>query len=175
MEIDNQYPIGKFKRPALIDPGLRAELISQIEAAPARLRSAVAGLDDGRLDTPYREGGWTVRQVVHHLPDSHVNAYVRFKLALTESEPTIKTYREGLWAELPEALSGPVEFSLGLLESLHARWAACMRQIPAESFARTLRHPDHGPMNLDQLLAMYAWHGRHHVEQIIVLRRRKGW
>lgn len=175
MEIDNRYPIGKFKRPDAVDEALRAEFISQIEAAPSKLRSAVAGLDDDRLDTPYREGGWTVRQVVHHLPDSHVNAYVRFKLALTETEPSIKTYEEHLWAELPDARSGPVDVSLNFLESVHARWTACMRQMPAESFARALRHPEHGLMTLDRVLAMYAWHGRHHVEQILVLRRLKGW
>jgi len=175
VEIENQYPIGKLERPAIIGEALRAEHVSQIEAAPSKLRLAVSGLDDGQLDTPYREGGWTVRQVVHHLPDSHMNAYVRFKLALTETEPAIKTYEEKLWAELPEARSGPIELSLALLECLHARWVACMEHIPAESFSRSLRHPDHGLMTLDQLLAIYAWHGRHHVEQILGQRRRKGW
>lgn len=175
MKIDNRYPIGKYRRPEIIGEALRAEHVSQIEAAPEKLRLAVAGLDDGQLDTPYREGGWTVRQVVHHLPDSHLNAYVRLKLALTETEPEIKTYEEQLWAELPDARSAPIEISLGLLELLHARWVACMRQMPAESFKRPLRHPDHGLMTIDQLLAIYAWHGRHHVEQILGLRRRKGW
>jgi uncharacterized damage-inducible protein DinB len=175
MEIDPRYPIGKFTRPAVIDETMRDQFIAEIATAPSALLAAVAGLDERQIDTPYRDGGWTVRQLVHHLPDSHVNAYVRFKLALTEDEPTIKTYEEQWWAELPDARLGPLQPSLDLLSALHKRWVACCREITPESFSRKLRHPDHGLMTLDELLAMYAWHGRHHVEQILGLLRRKGW
>lgn len=174
-EISPQYPIGRFTRPADIDRRAREEFIHQIEAAPQRLREAVAGLDGAQLDTPYREGGWTVRQVVHHLPDSHLNAYTRFKLALTEPEPTIRTYEEALWAELPEARAGSIEMSLNLLEALHERWIASLRAIPDQLFQRTFRHPEIGVMNLDEQLALYAWHGRHHVAHISTLRERMGW
>lgn len=172
---DLAYPLGRFEAPAIIDAAARAAHIARIEAAPAALRRAVAFLDDRQLDTRYRPGGWTVRQVVHHLPDSHLNAYVRCKLALTESQPTIRPYDEALWAELPEARTGEVEWSLDLLDAVHARWVACLRSIPAASFARTFRHPEIGVMSIDRQLAMYAWHGEHHVAHITSLAAREGW
>lgn len=172
---DLAYPIGRHQPPAVVDDAARGRFIAELAAAPAALRAAVQGLDERQLDTPYRSGGWTVQQVVHHLPDSHLNAYVRFKLALTEDEPLIRTYEEARWAELPEARQGPVGLSLDLLDALHARWLACIRALPPERFARTFRHPDLGVMTLDQQLAMYAWHGRHHVAQITALAAREGW
>jgi hypothetical protein len=153
----------------------RREMIDQIEQAPARLRAAVEGLTAEQLDTPYRPEGWTVRQVAHHVPDSHLNAYIRFKLALTEEEPPVKTYEEALWAKLPDTASVPVEVSLVLLESLHRRWVAVLRSMSAGDFERTLRHPDFGVINLNQLLGMYSWHGRHHVAHVTGLRERMGW
>lgn len=145
----------------------RAGAIDAIAAAPAALRAAVAGMTDADLDTPYRPGGWTVRQVVHHLPDSHMNAYVRLKLALTEERPTIRPYDEARWAELPDSRDVPVEVSLALLEALHLRWVALLRALPPASFERTLIHPEWPePMSLDRLVALYAWHGRHHVAHV---------
>jgi uncharacterized damage-inducible protein DinB len=172
---DLRYPIGKAQLVAPLDDGERRQMIAQIEEAPARLRAAVAGLTPEQLDTPYRPGGWTVRQVVHHVPDSHLNAYVRFKFALTEQEPAIKTYDEARWAELPDTRAVPVEVSLALLENLHRRWVALLRALAAADFARTLRHPDHGVITLDQLLCIYSWHGRHHTAHVTALRERMGW
>ena len=172
---DLRYPIGKFQPPASVTDAERAVLVDQIAALPAELRSAVSTLDDTQLDTPYREGGWTVRQGVHHVPDSHVNAYTRFKLALTEDVPTIKTYEEAQWAELPEARSAPIGVSLALLEALHQRWVLLLRVLAPAQFARTFRHPEMGVMTLDQQIAMYAWHGRHHLAHITSLRTRMGW
>lgn len=171
----SRYPIGRFQMPASVTPDERAHYIDEIKSAPANVRAAVAGLNDAQLDTPYREGGWTVRQVVHHVPDSHLNAYVRFKLALTEAEPTIKTYDEARWAEVPEAKTAPIEMSLALLEAVHRRWLASLQVVPAAAFARTFRHPEWGLVSIDQLLALYAWHGRHHTAHITGLRDRKGW
>jgi uncharacterized damage-inducible protein DinB len=172
---DPRYPIGKFKvEPNPTDEWRRARL-AEIEEAPARLRAAVAGLSDEQLDTPYREGGWTVRQLVHHVPDSHLNAYVRFHWAMTEDEPGIKTYQEALWAELPDARTAPIEVSLALLEALHRRWLLLLRSMTAADFARTLRHPDLGVLSLDHMLTIYSWHGRHHVAHITALRERMGW
>ena len=176
MQTDPRYPVGKFARPA--GPHTSAErstFLEQIAAVPARMREAVAGLDEAQLDTPYRDGGWTVRQVVHHVPDSHMNAYTRVKLALTEEEPAIKPYDEAAWAMLNDVRDTPVETSLLLLETLHARWGTILGAMTAADFSRTLRHPDHGVMTLDWLVAMYAWHGRHHVAHITSLRRRNGW
>lgn len=172
---DPRYPIGRFEPPAAIDAATRASFIDAIEALPGRLRAAVAGLDDTQLDTAYRDGGWTVRQVVHHVADSHLNAYVRLKLALTEDQPLVKEYDEARWAELPEARSAPVDLSLNLLDALHGRWGACLRALPADGFDRTFRHPSLGVMSLNALLALYAWHGRHHVAHITTLRERRGW
>ena len=170
-----RYPIGKARLEARLEEGERRRRIDQIEEAPARLRAAVEGLIPEQLDTPYRPGGWTVRQLVHQVPDSHLNAYVRFKLALTEQEPAIKTYDEARWAELPDSRLVPVEVSLDLLENLHRRWVALLRALAAADFEKTLRHPDHGVITLDQLLCIYAWHGRHHTAHVTALRERMGW
>ncbi|MEK6570441.1 MAG: YfiT family bacillithiol transferase, partial [Bacteroidota bacterium] len=151
------------------------QFIQHLADAPANLRGAVRGLSDRQLDTPYRPGGWTVRQVVHHVPDSHLNAYIRFKLALTENEPTIKPYEQQLWAELPDARTGPIEMSLALLEALHKRWVLLLQSLNPSDFNRTFRHPELGLMTLDRTLALYAWHGRHHVAHITSLRERMGW
>jgi uncharacterized damage-inducible protein DinB len=175
-ETDLRYPVGKFNRPAAaLTAEERQSLIDQIAATPARMREAVAGLNESQLDTPYRDGGWTVRQVVHHVPDSHMNAYTRVKLALTEEQPTIKPYDEAAWAKLNDVRDTPIETSLLLLETLHQRWNTILRAMTGADFERTLIHPDHGVMTLDALIAMYAWHGRHHVGHITSLRSRSGW
>lgn len=168
------YPIGRFQYDDKA-PRRRAEWIDQIAEAPAKLREAVRGLDDAQLDTPYRPGGWTVRQVVHHVPDSHINSYVRFHLAVTEDEPAIQGYDENLWAALPDARSAPVEYSLRLLDALHARWVLFLRGMSDEQFGRRLRHSELGPVTLDRYVALYAWHGRHHAAHITRLRERMGW
>jgi hypothetical protein len=154
----------------------RAACVARIAAAPAALRAAVAGLSEAQLDTPYRPGGWTVRQVVHHVPDSHLNAYVRIRLALTEDTPTIKPYEEARWAELPDARTLPIDTSLALLEGLHARWVALLGVLGAADGARQFHHPEHGRLiTVDELIAMYAWHGEHHVAHVTSLRARNGW
>jgi uncharacterized damage-inducible protein DinB len=172
---DLSYPIGRFQKPAAVDAAMRATFVEQIAAAPDLLRRAVERLSDAQLDTRYRPGGWTVRQVVHHLPDSHMNGYVRFKLALTEPEPVIKSYEEDRWAEIPDARTGPIALSLDLLAAVHRRWVASWQAIPPESFARTYRYPEGAAMTLDQMLALYAWHGRHHTAHITSLAAREGW
>jgi uncharacterized damage-inducible protein DinB len=172
---DLRYPIGPFKKEENLTTQRRQELIEQIAQAPAAFRAAVKGLKDSQLDTPYRPGGWTVRQVVHHVPDSHLNAYTRLKLALTENQPTIRAYDEKLWAELPEARTAPVEMSLPLLEALHRRWVVQWQAMKLDDFARSFNHPEHGLCTLDWLLCMYAWHGRHHTAHITSLRERMGW
>ncbi len=162
-----QYPVGKFTRVDEPLPGSQRQvLIEAIAAAPAEMRGAVAKLTDSGLDTPYRPNGWTARQVVHHVADSHLNAYTRFRLALTENEPTIKPYDEAAWAELSDAKTAPVEVSLVLLEKIHERWTFLMRALAPESFARTFKHPDLGAMSLDVQLQLYEWHGRHHIAHI---------
>jgi hypothetical protein len=173
--MDLQYPIGKFQWGGAITDEQREQLIGQIEQAPAQLRQAVAGLTEEQVDTPYRPGGWTVRQVVHHLPDSHMNAYVRFRLALTEDVPTIKPYDQERWAALEDARTAPTELSLSLLESLHRRWVLLLRSLRAADFARTFQHPEIGLVTLDKYLGMAAWHGRHHIAHITSLRDRMGW
>jgi len=173
--MDLRYPIGQFDIHTTVTPEDLRAAIDDIAAAPARMRAAVAGLSDEQLDTAYREGGWTVRQVVHHLPDSHLNAYIRLRLALTENEPTIKPYDEAAWANLEDARSMPVAPSLALLESLHERWVALMRSMDPDDFGRVLVHPELGRVGLDRLMALYAWHGRHHVAHVTSLRDRKGW
>ena len=172
---DLQYPIGKFQLPEKISQDDRRIFIGQIEEAPAKLRSAVAGLSDQQLDTPYREGGWTVRQVVHHLADSHLNTFIRFKLAMTEDYPVIKTYNQQRWADLADAKTAPAEPSLILFDSLHKRFVVLLRSMSAADFARTVSHPEHGIVNLDRYLCLYAWHGRHHVAHITSLCDRMGW
>jgi uncharacterized damage-inducible protein DinB len=175
--MDNpRYPVGRFEFDGRTSAQLRKQWIAEIAAAPSALRAAVSGLTPPQLDTPYREQGWTIRQVVHHVPDSHLNAYIRIKLALTEDEPTIKPYEQDRWAELPDVRATPVETSLTLLECLHRRWVLLLRELEPGDFARRFRHPEQGrSIGLDEVLAMYAWHGRHHVAQITSLRRRMGW
>ena len=175
MREDLRYPIGKFHLEEPVSPSQLAEWIGQIAAAPTHLRTAVTGLSDAQLDTPYRPCGWTVRQVVHHVPDSHLNSYVRCRLALTEDEPTIKPYDEGRWAALPDARTAPVELSLALLENLHRRWVLLFESLTSAEWDRRFRHPELGVRSLRQTAALYAWHGRHHVAHITALRQRKGW
>jgi len=173
---DPRYPVGDFQsvgRP--LTGGERTELVDRIEAHPANMRAAVAGLSDEQLDTPYREGGWTARQVVHHVADSHMNSYVRFKLAVTEDHPRICTYEEKLWAELPDAKAAPIGGSLDLLDALHGRWVAFLRVLTPEDFARTLDHPEVGALTVDVLLEIYGWHARHHEAHITSLRERMAW
>jgi len=173
---DLRYPVGKFDWNAPISEADHSRLIAEIAATPGALRSAVAGLSRDQLETAYRPGGWTVKQVVHHVPDSHMNAYSRFKLALTEDQPTIKPYDEAKWAELPDSQRVPIDVSLNLLDALHQRWVPLMRAMDAADFNRTLMHPEHNRvMTLAQLLGLYAWHGRHHVAHITSLRKREGW
>ncbi len=150
-------------------------VLEEIEQAPAALRAAIEGLSSSQLDTPYRPGGWTVRQVAHHVPDSHMNAYIRFKLALTEQDPTIKPYDEAQWAELEDGKRGPVEISLALLDSLHYRWVLLLRKLSPADFRRTFLHPELGVFSLNKQLALYSWHGRHHVAHITSLTERMGW
>jgi hypothetical protein len=173
--MDLQYPIGRFEWRGQNSADDRRRLIDAIDQTPANLRAAVEDLSEQQLDTPYRPGGWTVRQVTHHVPDSHMNAYIRFRLALTEEEPTIRPYDEGRWAELADARTAPVETSLVLLEALHLRWAMLLRSLSEADFARPFRHPELGIVSLDNNLALYAWHGRHHVAHIMFLRERMGW
>ena len=172
---DLRFPIGKFQRPAELDAKGRADAIESIARTPARLRDAVKGLTSEQIETPYRPGGWTVRQVVHHVPDSHLNAYIRFKLALTEDVPTIKPYDEALWAELPDVAAVPLATSLALLDAVHERWLAILRAMQPGDFARQLVHPETGRQSLDQVLALYAWHGPHHTGHVTSLRQRMGW
>lgn len=172
---DLRYPIGKFQFDGPLTTDQTQKALDEIASTPANLRAAAKGLSEAQLDTPYRPGGWTVRQVVHHMPDSHLNSYVRFKLALTEDEPTIKPYAEDRWAELADTKTTPVEVSLTLLESLHDRWVRLLRSLTPEDWKRTFRHPELGAMTLEKTLALYAWHGRHHVAHIIALRERSGW
>lgn len=169
-----RYPTGKFQRPASLDTDARARAIDVIAGTPARLREAVRGLTAEQIETPYRPGGWVVRQVVHHVPDSHLNAFVRFKLALTENEPTIKPYDENEWAKLADTRV-PLETSLTLLEAVHERLVALLRAMTPRDFERMLVHPETGRQRLDQVLALYAWHGPHHIAQITSLRERQGW
>lgn len=170
-----RYPVGRFVAGPAPDPETRAQMISELERFPAELRAAVGGLNAAQLDTPYRPDGWTIRQVVHHLPDSHLNSYVRFKLAVTEEVPTIRTYDQAAWAELPEARSGDPEMSLRLLEALHARWTLFLSHIPESDWTRTLDHPEVGTLTLDDLLQLYVWHCRHHLGHITGVKDRKNW
>ena len=172
---DLRYPIGHYRPPETITEQHRHEWIETLAQAPARYRTAVEGLSAEQLDTPYRPDGWTIRQVIHHVPDSHMNAYVRFRLALTEDEPTIKPYREHLWADLPDAKSSPVEPSLTLLGALHNRWVVLLRSMTPEQFQRTFRHPEMGLNNLEWTLGIYAWHCDHHLAHIENLKARMGW
>jgi hypothetical protein len=174
MTDDLRYPIGRFKAPSAITPQDRAAHLAVLRELPDRLTSAVNGLNHAQLDTPYRESGWTVRQVVHHIADSHMNSYVRFKLALTEYEPTIKPYDEGAWATLGDN-SMPVEVSLVLTRALHQRWVALLESFTDKDFQKKFLHPERGPQDLATSLALYAWHSRHHTAHITSLRARMGW
>jgi len=172
-----QYPIGRFSWDAQTgsDSDQRDEWLRVIGDTPGEVRRVVSGLTEEQLDTPYRPGGWTVRQVVHHYADDHLNTYVRCKLALTEEAPVIKAYGEALWAELPDARLGPIEPSLSLLAALHQRWIATWRAMAKSDWLRTFQHPKRGPVSLEHLAALYAWHGKHHVAQVRALRVRNGW
>jgi uncharacterized damage-inducible protein DinB len=172
---DPRYPIGKFSFDGTLTSGQKKQYLDDIEQTPERLRAAVRGLSDQQLNTPYREGGWTVRQLTHHVPDSHMNAYIRFKLALTEDEPTIRPYMEDRWAELAESKQAPIDVSLALLDSLHQRWRLVLRNISDADWKRTFRHPEMGLLSLEKTLALYAWHGRHHVAHVTTLREKMGW
>lgn len=170
-----RFPVGRFDPKGSFTSHQREQALDSIAGTPARMRAAVAGLTPDQLDTPYREGGWTVRQVVHHVPDSHVNAYVRFKLALTEDAPLIKTYEEAAWAELADSKDTPIEVSLTLLESLHSRWDRLLRSMSDDDFQRKLQHPEWGELDLNTMTRLYEWHGRHHPAHITALRARNGW
>jgi hypothetical protein len=172
---DPRYPVGKHKKKDVLPREERDAALAVLEAAPAKMRAAIAGLDDRQLDTPYREGGWSVRQVVHHVPDSHLNAYVRIRLALTEDNPTVRPYDEALWAELPDARSGPVEPSLDLLEAVHDRMVRLLRSLDDGQFSRRFVHPEGWEGSIDTLVNMYAWHCRHHTAHVTELRSRMGW
>jgi hypothetical protein len=173
--MDLRYPIGKFDKSVPVASEAIPDLIGQILSAPSEFRDAVEGLNDEQLDTPYRPEGWTVRQTIHHVADSHMNMYVRYRLALTEIDPVIKTYDEAKWAELVDARTMPVAVSLQLLDAMHHRWAVLLRSMCPADFERTYRHPELGPLRLDTVLALYAWHGHHHTAHITRLRDRFGW
>jgi hypothetical protein len=174
MTADLRYPVGPFA-PLPDSPSVIAAAIDDIERLPAALRAAVRGLTDEQLAIPYRPGGWTVRQVVHHVADSHMNGLIRTKLALTEANPTIKPYDENAWVQLPDALF-PIEISLGILDGIHARWVEVLRSLSVEQLQRTFVHPEHGlTMTIGYQVQNYGWHCRHHVAHITALRRREGW
>jgi len=172
---DPRYPTGTFHFNPDVTPEIRRRSIAAIRDTPSALRAAVRGLTEAQLNTPYRDGGWTVRQVVHHVPESHMNAFVRFKLALTEDNPTIKPYDENAWVNLGDVARVPVETSVALLEALHERWVTLMEAMAPADFERPLMHPEVGAITLDRLLQLYAWHGPHHVGHVTALRAREGW
>ena len=173
---DLRFPIGRFEMPATVTPQLRTAAIEEIAALPGRMRAAVYGLEEAQLDTPYRPDGWTIRQVVHHVPDSHMNALIRLKLAITEDAPTIKPYDEAAWARLVDSTMG-IESSLAILDGVHARWVSLLRALRPDDYARTWIHPEFpdGPRTIEWLAQQYAWHSRHHVAHITSLRARQGW
>jgi len=173
--MDLRYPIGPFNFDGQPSEQQIKQFISDIEQAPSRLRVALAGLSEEQLEMPYRAGGWTLRQVAHHVPESHMNAYMRMKLALTENNPTIKPYAEARWAETPDVRATPIATSLTLLEALHQRWVTLLRALGREDFARTFTHPESGPWTVGRYVALYSWHGKHHVAHITSLRERMGW
>jgi len=175
MSADPRYPVGKYVRSATITPAQRAEFIDDLARLPERVTAATRGLTLEQLDTPYRDGGWTVRQVVHHIADSHMNAYIRMRLAATEDDPPVKTYDEKAWAQLADSRTAPIDLSLTLLDSLHRRWVMWLRLLDAGSFSRGVSHPEWGAISIDNLVELYAWHCRHHVAHIAELRKRMSW
>lgn len=172
---DLRYPVGKFSRSAVVTAAQRTECVDELARLPERVTAATRALSLEQLDTPYRDGGWTVRQVVHHMADSHINAYVRMRLAATEDNPPAKTYDENAWADLADSRTAPIELSLGLLDHLHRRWVMWLRLLDAPLFARTVEHPEWGTISIDNLLELYAWHCRHHVAHVTGLRKRMRW
>jgi uncharacterized damage-inducible protein DinB len=173
--VDLRYPIGKLTMDPALDPVRRAAALEDIAAMPEKMKTAVRGLDAAQLDTPYREGGWTVRQVVHHVVDSHMNAYIRCKLIATEPDPPLKAYDEKQWSELADARTMPIDVSLSIIDGVHQRWITFLESLEPADFARTGIHSERGPMSIDMLLQMYGWHSRHHVAHITELRRRMAW
>ena len=173
-EVDPRYPVGKFTPPETITPDERAGAIAMLAELPEQLRNAVDGLDAAQLNTPYREGGWTVRQLVHHIADSHMNAFIRIRLALTEDWPVIKPYDEKAWATLHDA-AAPVEWSLELVESLHARWVMMLQALKGDQWLRGYKHPENGPVSVEKATLLYAWHSLHHVAHITRLRAKENW
>lgn len=173
--VDLSYPIGRFDLTRNVSPEERSGLIAIVEGAPGRFREAVKGLDEAQLDTPYRPGGWTVRQTVHHVAESHMQAFARFRWALTEDNPSVKAYDEAKWAELHDSKTLPVEVSLTLLDALHMRWVDLLRSMTDAEYGRTMEHSQLGPLRLDRVLGLYAWHARHHAAHITGLRERMGW
>jgi uncharacterized damage-inducible protein DinB len=169
--IDPRFPTGKLTFDPDVTDDKRRRWIESIRTTPAKLRAAVSGITEPQLDTPYREGGWTIRQVVHHIPESHSNAFIRFKLALTEDAPTIKPYDEDAWAKLPDVSRAPIESSLALVEALHVRWVTLLDVMQDADFRRPLMHPERGQITLDTLLQIYAWHGPHHIGHVEIVRR----
>jgi hypothetical protein len=173
--MDLSYPIGRFDFKQVVEPARYPALIAEIAEAPALYREAVRGLDEAQIDTPYRPGGWTVRQTVHHVADSHMNSFIRFRLALTEEEPTVRPYDQAAWGELADAHTAPIEWSLSMIDGLHSRWVVLLKAMGDGGFSRTFRHPEIGVIPLSTNLALYAWHGRHHAAHITGLRERNGW
>ena len=165
--VDPRYPVGRFQFPDSVTPAMREEWLQDIAEAPAHLRAAVAKLTSSQIDSPYRPGGWTARQVVHHVADSHMNSYIRFRLALTEDEPLVKPYHEDRWAKLADASGAPVDVSLSLLDALHQRWTILLRSLTPEEMQKTFRHPEMGLMSLERNLALYSWHGKHHTAHVL--------
>ena len=170
-----QYPVGRFSEPSTVTPAMRGAAIDEIAGLPSAMRAAVDGLTVAQLETPYRDGGWTVRQVVHHVADSHMHAYIRVKFALTEESPTIRPYDEAAWSLLPDVAAIPIDVSLSLIDGIHTRWVSCLRGTEASQFRRPFVHPELGPQPVDLSLLRYAWHGRHHVAHITSLRSRMEW
>lgn len=175
MADDLRYPIGPHRLPTNVGRAERDAWIAELEKLPVNLRNAVEGLSAAQLDTPYRPGGWTIRQLVHHIADGHLNSYARFRLALTEETPTTKPFEVDAWSELPDAKSGPIEPSLGMTEALHRRWVTLLRSLSDDDFKRSYRHPAGELVTLDRALSYFAWHSRHHVAQILSARKREGW
>ncbi|MGI8466892.1 MAG: YfiT family bacillithiol transferase [Pyrinomonadaceae bacterium] len=175
MSEDLRFPIGKFEKPQTITAETRDKFIKTIEALPPNLKDAIEGLSDEQLDAPYRPEGWSVRQLVHHIADSHLNSFCRFKLGLSEDMPTIKPYDEAVWAEMADSKNAPVELSMSIIDGLHARWTRLLKSMTNDDFAKQINHPEHGAMTLGELLALYDWHSRHHTAHITKLRERNDW